>query len=119
VSNGGQQEDKSARNFTTKVSFSIIFMFDSTNDGNRDIVTRNFTNLPQGLNCVTWNDVSPSYDGSAKNEADNSCCRNAPVECKVPCGWHFPVEESLLRPTHCANQNLSGRFATAESGTLS
>ena len=32
-------------------------MFDSTNDGNLDIVTRNFTNLPQGLNCVTWNNA--------------------------------------------------------------
>ena len=95
-----------------------FYTFDSTNDGNLDIVPRNFTNLPKGLNCVTWNKVSPSYDGSAKTEADNSRCRNASFECKVPCGWHFPVEESLLRPTHCANQNWSRRFATAESGAF-
>ena len=74
-------------------------MFDSTNEGNLDIVTKNVTNLPQGLNCVTWYNVSPSCDRSAKTEADNNRCHNTPVECRVPCGWHSPVEESLLRPT--------------------
>ena len=33
---------------------------------------------------------------STKTKADNSHCRNAPVECRVSCGCHFTVEESLL-----------------------